>query len=1245
MAIAVQTQSIIKAGLDASSYQTGARQIEQANRQIAQSGEQVVRSQQSHHASLRATERAMQNVERRLGLQVARQREYERELQRVNAAEMQGIRTAEQAAQIRAALAARYRATATALRGVSEETRTLAPLMRELETTMAGFARGAGTLGASLARIGPLGLAAAAALGALSLGARASVSEFQQTEQRTLRLEAVLRATGNAAGVTTTEIVELAGAIQRATTATDNQVLESAAALATFRSVSGQTFRDVLRLGADMAEVFGGDMRSSVMSLARALEDPANGLTALRRSGIMFTDTQRDMIQEMVRVGDVARAQKAILAEVEGQLGGASAGAAGGVAGAAKRVSDAWSDLLKRFAETSGIADAARASLSAIADTLNAIDRVIAPIDPRVRLEAIQEQLRAETGAFSAMEAAIARATGQPVSRGGGRLDAARLQSLQREELRLLGEIEVREREIALARIAGHEAQARAAEAAAAERRRALNEVLAGLQREVEQAALATAERARLAAIEKAIADARKANPSLTADDEAQVRRLVIARLDIEAATRAQEDAARAAAQEMKRLDEQSLRTAESVVERLLKASQTEWETWTQQVAEAEAAMTRLNLSAEKQQRIRQQLNEMSPTARAMRAAEEQRRRENEREAEEFARIWQRATDTAVERSGDFFFELFSGRAVSIGDTLRRVLLRAVADAAANFIVAPIITPVISTIGSAVGGIIGVPGGGGGVGGIGNLLGFGSSAYQAATGQPLLGGLGGSIGRWMSTPIFGHSAASAGMFAEGSAASMGLSASQASILAGTGPTIGSLLGAGGIGFGAGALLGAFGANRTFSSIGGAGLGALGGFLVGGPIGAVVGGIGGIIGGLVGGSRKPGFAGGTSLIGVDPATGMLTVIGATGKRFDPTEVERAAAQQIAPLNTLLQRSGVTVSAAGLGLDPLTGRSPFIGYGIGLGDGARYGQDLDSLIRRIAQSGRFESDDAITRRVLASGGITGAESLERGLGFAEMFRALAAGADTTSELERAMTKLREQLDQARRSAVEFGFSVEEINTATREAFERDIRRGIVAIENPLQLAMEDFERAAKLRLDVARELGANLVEVERLTQLERARVQEQFQSQISSGLRRLVDEVSFGNLSSAAPERQFFLALTRFNQAERAALENPTSAQALSEFESAARSVLPIARNFLGTSQRYGELESRVLGTAVRLDPTADPASIAAARIVDGIAQVGALQIESTNAVRDAVRALQQDFARLALQVEALARRAA
>src|SRR5690606_37156761 len=72
-------------------------------------------------------------------------------------------------------------------------------------------------------------------------------------------------------------------------------------------------------------------------------------------------------------------------------------------------------------------------------------------------------------------------------------------------------------------------------------------------------------------------------------------------------------------------------------------------------------------------------------------------------------------------------------------------------------------------------------------------------------------------------------------------------------------------------------------------------------------------------------------------------------------------------------------------------------------------------------------------------------------------------------------------------------------------------------ILAITDPAALALRELERAQAERLKEAKALGADLVEEERLSGLERMRLLEQQ----AGGLRAFFDEITFGGLSGASP----------------------------------------------------------------------------------------------------------------------------
>lgn len=1017
MAIAAQTQSIIRAGLDASAYVRGADQIEQANRDIAQSGETVVRAQESQERAVRATERTLHQMERRLGLNVAMQREYERALARVADAELRGLRTADQAAAIRQALEARY----------------------------LGAARGAQAL------------ATATNAGILASG----------------RFRTVIQQAGFQVGDFATQV-----------------------------AAGGNALTAFVQQGSQLLGLFGAG--GAIAGAVLAIGGVAANMLLVGRNTETATEATLSYSEAMRLANELS----------------------GEAAGLAREIAEA------KRAET-------------IATQRNAL--------------AVQEEAAAKLSARIREFEAV---------RALGRFDAASEQD-QTDTFTAVG--------------------------------RNLERARAELERVNEAARIA---RIRLAEAEQGVGQFG------------------------ERAERSARGGGRSLAETLTKLNEEADRAARSIVDKLLRESESEWEAYAREVNAATAAMIRLNVATEDQARILRVLEQRSPQARAEREAAADRARAAEREAQEFARVWQRATDTAVEKSGDFFFDLFTGRANSIGETLRNSLLRALADAAANFIVAPLI--IQPTIGAVAGVTSGLIGPGGPLSGVGNLLGLGSSAYTAATGQSLLGGMG--LSNFTAGGVFSSPVPAAGMIGPPAPGLLPFTAGQA-------------LGVAGLGFGAGALLGAFGANRTVSSIGGAGLGALGGLALGlGPAGAVIGAIGGIVGGIFGGARQ-GFSGGTSVLGVDPQTGQLVVLGDTGKRYDVGSIASAVTPEVQQVNALLASGGIRINAAGLPFNPLSSTIPFAGYGPGQGDGAQYGQSVEQVLMTLIKQGRLTSDNATLNRVLGSGGVTSLASLQEGIAFAALFDQLKNGADTTTQLERAMKQLREQLAAAEEQAKKYGFAQNEVTKATRAAFDRDIRRELLGITDPLKLALEDFDRAAKERLEVAKTLGADLVQVERLTQLQRKQLIEQTSGGTARSLSGLVDDIVFGGLSSGAPSQRYFSAVQRLNQASRDALADPSNAEARAAFEEAARAALPLARDFLGTSTRYAALEEQVLSTARRLDPAADPAGIAAQKIVDSQALATSLVVGSVNNVAAILREQNDRLNRLAQVVEALARRAA
>lgn len=198
--------------------------------------------------------------------------------------------------------------------------------------------------------------------------------ETMNAEKVSARLDAVLRATGQAAGYTRAQMDALADSLAGRTLFDDDTIRQGIAVMATFRSVQGETFREAIELATDLAGLLGSDLQSAILQVGKALEDPAEGLTALRRSGVSFSDAQREMIQRLADTGRTAEAQALVLKGIREQLGGAGAAQNTGLVGAATGVTKAWNDMLEAFGRAPGVQSVVNPFLNRLKNDLRGIE-------------------------------------------------------------------------------------------------------------------------------------------------------------------------------------------------------------------------------------------------------------------------------------------------------------------------------------------------------------------------------------------------------------------------------------------------------------------------------------------------------------------------------------------------------------------------------------------------------------------------------------------------------------------------------------------------------------------------------------------------------------------------------------------------------------------------------------------------------------------------------------------------------
>ena len=198
----------------------------------------------------------------------------------------------------------------------------------------------------NLKDIGSLVATGVGELGTFAVGELVEASKAAGTFKRNLAgVEALIESTGGTAGVTAEQIDDFARRMGRATLSNRDEILEGSRALLSFKSIAGETFFRAQETALDLSETLKTSFRGSLIQVAKALEDPIRGLTALRRSGVSFTADQEKLIKSLEKSGNRLQAQNEILKVLEGQFKGTAAAAAQGLLGQIDTFNEELNDI------------------------------------------------------------------------------------------------------------------------------------------------------------------------------------------------------------------------------------------------------------------------------------------------------------------------------------------------------------------------------------------------------------------------------------------------------------------------------------------------------------------------------------------------------------------------------------------------------------------------------------------------------------------------------------------------------------------------------------------------------------------------------------------------------------------------------------------------------------------------------------------------------------------------------------
>jgi|TARA_Y100000296_G_scaffold45926_1_gene52662 hypothetical protein len=174
---------------------------------------------------------------------------------------------------------------------------------------------------------------------------------MSKQEDAEKKLTQAIKSTGNATGITSLTMKNFASDLQAVTKFGDETIISAQALMLTFTQIGRDTFPEAIQASLNLSEAMGQDLQQTVIQIGKALNDPIQGMSALRRVGIQLSEQQQNQVKDFVNMNDVASAQKVILEELETQFGGMAVSATQTATGALIQLKNSWGDLLEMIGE------------------------------------------------------------------------------------------------------------------------------------------------------------------------------------------------------------------------------------------------------------------------------------------------------------------------------------------------------------------------------------------------------------------------------------------------------------------------------------------------------------------------------------------------------------------------------------------------------------------------------------------------------------------------------------------------------------------------------------------------------------------------------------------------------------------------------------------------------------------------------------------------------------------------------
>lgn len=193
-----------------------------------------------------------------------------------------------------------------------------------------------------------LGTAITAGFAGITIGSMFGkfIEESKSAQNEQAQLAAVLKSTGESAGYSAEQLNEMAASLAGKGIFSEGEINSAQTRLLAYTNVVGKQFPEALQAGLDMAARLGMSVEQSMETVGKALDVPAEGLTALTKQGFKFTEEQKKLVESLQDTGRTAEAQAIILDAMKTAYGGASEAARNTFGGAIKGLQESLNSLM-----------------------------------------------------------------------------------------------------------------------------------------------------------------------------------------------------------------------------------------------------------------------------------------------------------------------------------------------------------------------------------------------------------------------------------------------------------------------------------------------------------------------------------------------------------------------------------------------------------------------------------------------------------------------------------------------------------------------------------------------------------------------------------------------------------------------------------------------------------------------------------------------------------------------------------